>query len=322
MTFSAIIPPLRLVIRRVVAVTAVLAGSACSGSPATSPAPLPLALSCPAGIERPSPGGVGVTITYAPPVAIGGRAPVTTTCTPASGAVFAVGATPVICTAIDGASQRATCGFTARVTATPVLSLTRFLAFGDSLTEGKVSLTLSMLVDSPAHSYPAKLRSLLEARYIDQPIVIINEGFGGERASESFARFSTALSVHRPEVVLLMHGVNDLNSVEDGKVQRAVDSIDELIRTAISQGMKVVVATLPPLGPPKAACPECVGPMNDRLRAMASARGAVLAEVHGAWGNRPGLMGADGIHPTEAGYEVIATAFFEAIRGSLERGPQ
>jgi lysophospholipase L1-like esterase len=29
-------------------------------------------------------------------------------------------------------------------------------------------------------------------------------------------------------------------------------------------------------------------------------------------------MGADGIHPTEAGYEVIATAFVDAIRQVLE----
>jgi lysophospholipase L1-like esterase len=29
-------------------------------------------------------------------------------------------------------------------------------------------------------------------------------------------------------------------------------------------------------------------------------------------------MGADGIHPTEAGYDVIARAFFDAIRTTLE----
>jgi lysophospholipase L1-like esterase len=51
---------------------------------------------------------------------------------------------------------------------------------------------------------------------------------------------------------------------------------------------------------------------------MALARGAVFVDVYAAWGNRSGLMGADGIHPTEAGYEVIAQTFFDAIRKALE----
>jgi lysophospholipase L1-like esterase len=82
--------------------------------------------------------------------------------------------------------------------------------------------------------------------------------------------------------------------------------------------MAVFVASLPPVGPPKGGCPECVEPLNDRVRAMAAAKGAVFVDVYAAWGNRPGLMGADGIHPTEAGYEVIARAFFDAMRATLE----
>ena len=76
---------------------------------------------------------------------------------------------------------------------------------------------------------------------------------------------------------------------------------------------------LPPLGPGgKAACPECVEPYNSLIRRMVSAKGATLVDVHAAWGGRAGLMGADGIHPTEAGYEVIAGAFFDAIKRTLE----
>ena len=192
------------------------------------------------------------------------------------------------------------------------------MAFGDSLTEGKLSLTATLLVDSPAHSYPAKLLALLTGRYTAQPVTVINEGFGGEKASDSFSRYSAALATHRPEVVLLMHGVNDLNGIEDGRVQAVVDSLEDHVKQARNRGMTVFVASLPPLGPPKGSCPECVIPLNGRLQSMAASRGAVFVDVHGAWDNRPGLMGADGIHPTEAGYEVIATAFFDKIRQTLE----
>ena len=193
------------------------------------------------------------------------------------------------------------------------------MTFGDSLTEGKISLTLTTLVDSPSYSYPAKLLRLLTERYTGQEIIMLNEGFGGERADQSSERFASALSRHHPEVVLLMHGVNDLNGAEDGRVRSAGDAVEDMVKQATSRGVATFVATLPPLGPGrKAGCPECVPPYNDFIRLMAGRRGATLVDVHQAWGGRAGLMGADGIHPTEAGYEVIAAAFFEAIRRTLE----
>ena len=319
MAFAPIILPFR---RRglcaAVALTA-LVWAGCGKTP-TSPPPGPSAVNvtCPVSLETTSFGGAAVPVTFATPVAFGGTAPITVTCSPASGSTFPVGTTPVSCAATDAAAQRATCGFTVAVKGQPVLSHTRFLAFGDSLTEGKLSLTADLLVDSPQHSYPAKLLALLVERYPTQPITIANEGFGGEKVTESLSRFNAALSTHRPESVLLMHGVNDLNGTETGKVQTTADGIEDLVKAARSRGMTVFVASLPPVGPPKGGCPECVEPLNDRLRAMAAAKGAVFVDVYATWGNRPGLMGADGIHPTEAGYEAIARAFFEAIRATLE----
>ena len=260
---------------------------------------------------------------YVTPVPSGGAAPVSVSCSPAAGAAFPIGATTVTCTATDRDGRNAACGFAVTVRAIPTITATRFLAFGDSLTEGKLSLTLDRLIDSPAHSYPAKLLRLLSDRYSSQQIVVINEGFGGERVDESRSRFRAALSQHRPQAVLLMHGVNDLNGTATGKVQAAVDGLEELIKEGRDAGVAVFVATLPPLGPgPKAGCPECVEPFNERLARVAAAKQATLVDVYAAWGGRTGLMGADGIHPTEAGYEVIAAAFFEAIRRVLEQSPQ
>jgi len=247
---------------------------------------------------------------------------VNVTCTPNSGTLFNPGTTTVSCVAADSAGHNATCGFSVNVSAVPQLGVTRFMTFGDSLTEGKLSLTLSQLVDSPAFSYPAKLLAKLTERYSAQPITMLNEGLGGERAVDSVGRFKTALSADHPDAVLLMHGVNDLNAVGDGRVQAAVDALEEMVKAARQNNLATFIATLPPLGPGgKASCPECVDPFNDRVRSMASAKGAVLVDVNAAWGGRTDLMGADGIHPTEAGYEVIAGAFFEAIRRTLERAP-
>ena len=264
-------------------------------------------------------GGAAVPVNYSAPVVSGGTGQVNVTCNPATGALFPAGATPVTCAAQDASGRQASCTFGVNVSAVPRLAKTRFLAFGDSLTEGKLSLSLTLLIDSPAHSYPAQLLRRLTERYTGQEITLINEGFGGELAAESLNRLNGALSTHRPEAMLLMHGVNDLNGTSDGLIQITVDALEELTKAAQQRGATAFVATLPPLGPGgKAGCPECVEPLNERIESMAAAKRAVLVDVHAAWGTGSGLMGPDGIHPTAAGYEVIAGAFFEAIRRTLE----
>ena len=263
--------------------------------------------------------GEPVPVSFTAPVAVGGTAPVSVTCSPTSGATLPLGTHQVTCNAEDTRGQRATCGFAVTVRAIPRLERTRFLTYGDSLTEGKLSLTVSLLVDSPSHSYPAKLTTLLRDRYTSQDITVFNEGFGGERASESYPRFRGALSTHRPEAVLLMHGVNDINATLLPGIQGTANAIEELIKESVRSGHATFVATLPPLGPgPKAFCTDCVEPLNDLIRDLAAAKGAVLVDVYAAWGDRTDLMGADGIHPNEAGYQVIAEAFFAAIRRHLE----
>ena len=317
---SIILPFSRRAAALVSAVSLVFVG--CGSSPTSPPGPRPLALTCPANADVSSPSGAPVPVTFVAPVTSGGTTPVAVTCTPASGTTFTFGNTPVACTATDNAGVNATCSFGVTVTAIPELTRTRFLTFGDSLTEGKLSLTVSMLVDSPSHSYPAKLARLLTERYTSQQPVVLNDGFGGELAASSPSRLAEAIDEHRPEVILLLHGVNDLNSSATGVVQSTVDAVEELVKQALQSGATTFVATLPPLTPGgKASCPECVEPLNERIRTMAAAKGAVLVDVHRAWGDRPGLMGADGIHPTEAGYQVIAEAFFEAIKKTLEKAP-
>ena len=288
--------------------------TACGGSSPTAPPP-GLSVVCPSNQEASTIANAPVELRYPAPVASGGAQPVTVSCSPSPGARFPAGGSTVTCTAVDAAGATASCGFSVNVLNIPQLSKTRFMAFGDSLTEGKISLTPSLLVESGPQSYPAKLQKLLMERYTSQQITMLNEGFGGEKVSESFSRFGAALSTHHPEVLLLMHGVNDLTG-EDGRVQTAANAVAELLAGARDQNVTAFVATLPPLGPPKAACPECVVPYNNLIREIAGRRGATLVDVYQVW--RPELMGADGIHPTEAGYDVIAHAFFEAIRRTLE----
>ena len=96
------------------------------------------ALTCPAPQSAQSLGGATV-VSYPSPVATGGKAPLQPiACSPSSGAAFPIGTTGVACSVADALQRSASCAFTVTVLPpAPRLSVTRIVAFGDSITEGK-----------------------------------------------------------------------------------------------------------------------------------------------------------------------------------------
>jgi Fibronectin type III domain len=74
-----------------------------------------LSISCPSPVLT-SPDGKPISVTLTPRVS-GGVAPVSTSCSPASGSPFSVGTTSFACTAVDAAQQKASCNSTVVVAA-------------------------------------------------------------------------------------------------------------------------------------------------------------------------------------------------------------
>jgi lysophospholipase L1-like esterase len=277
---------------------------------------------CPADIEHESPSDVPVEVHYDPPPTTGGgRPPVGFTCTPPSGSAFAVGTTTVNCAATDAAAQSATCAFQVTITAAPRLSLTTFLAFGDSLTEGKVSVGLTLLA-GPPESYPSKLQIQLAGRYRNQTIVVVNAGVSGEQAVEGARRLPGVLGSFRPEVLLLMEGTNDLFHWRDEGIPRAIPALESMIREARGRGVHVLLATVPPqrTGGARDDVAQLVPALNREVRALASREGVPLVDVFAAMDGQPHLIGSDELHMTEQGYEFMAGVFLEAIKTTLEVG--
>jgi hypothetical protein len=69
---------------------------------------MPLSIECPARKTVMAPNGRQVKVNYVPTV-LGGAGPVSTVCTPPSGSFFAVGTTPIVCTAIDARRVSESC---------------------------------------------------------------------------------------------------------------------------------------------------------------------------------------------------------------------
>lgn len=310
------------------AVCALAAGAAsCGGESSPLPLPIPtptvnaLVLSCPADVQVQSPDGQPVVVPLPLAAAAGGAPPIQLV----SGAPerFPVGQTTVSYTATDSVGQNGSCTFQVTVLAPlpiPKLSVTKFLAYGDSLTEGKTSLANGILVLTLPTAYTFSLQDLLARRYVTQAFSVVNEGYGGETTRDGVVRLPGTLSTMRPEVMLLMHGANDLLNLGSSGVAAAVENMGVMTRQAQGAGASVLVANLPPQipGSRRGTAADVVPVFNDGVKQMSSQERAVLVDVFGAFQGDLSLVGPDGLHLSEAGYQRVAQAFFDAIKATFE----
>jgi lysophospholipase L1-like esterase len=303
-----------------------IGAAGCSNPSAPAPPPPPPALpamACPPDVRVSVVAVSSTVVEYAPPVATGGAPPVTTTCTIASGTTFPLGTSDVICTGTDSLSRSAQCVFRVTVDRTPVLKGTTILAFGDSITEGAVSPPAepTVLEVDLLNNYPTLLQAALAERYTSQTITVINAGVGGESVTrEGEDRLERLLSEHRPDVLILLEGVNDLNQNVDP------DLVSEALRRSVRRARDedvalVLVSTLLPgvegrIKPPN---PVLVQALNTEIRWWAGTEGVTLVDSYHVFNPMKELLiGVDGLHPTVDGYRKMAETFFEVLRSQFE----
>jgi len=176
-------------------------------------------------------------------------------------------------------------------TATPLSISGRIVALGDSLTEG-FGVDLS-------EAYPAQLEHRLqEAGYGYE---VINAGVSGETSSGARSRLSWVLTLE-PDVVILMTGGNDgLRGIDPAVT---AENIDAMVTELMAQGIRVVLIGM-----------EMIQNMGDVYTSAFRAVYPTVAKSHGIIfvpsqfeafiEAGPGLLQADGIHPTAEGYGIL-----------------
>lgn len=200
-----------------------------------------------------------------------------------------------------------------------VLRTPRILAFGDSITFGSHS-RYGLPTDRNHASYPSQLAALLRARYPQQTISMANLGIPGETADDGRRRLGAAIDTVQPDLLLLLEGINDLKG--GGDPVSVTNDIEDMVDIARSKGVEVLIATLTPISstadPTGVVTPKLLT-VNNRLSDVAKVYSLTApVNLYNAMVGNVSLLGADGLHPTDDGYEVMAHTFFDAIRQRFE----
>ena len=158
----------------------------------------------------------------------------------------------------------------------------------------------------------------MAARYANQIIEVENAGQPAEAAADGMLRFPGVVHVFSPEVVVLLHGVNDVGFFGLRSVSRVAEYVNAMARDARFAGAEVVLSTLPPNRPGgfRATDPPVIAAYNTALRDVARGEGALLVDFEREVDIS--FIGLDGLHPTEAGYARMAEVLFPAIRRRYE----
>src|SRR3954470_2950350 len=190
-------------------VTLALLATACGGK-STGPTPVvnPPQITCPADVTIRGVNAGSQNVPFDLPTTSGGTAPVAVTCARAPGTSFPLGTTSVSCTASDAAGRQSSCAFNVTLTGVTI-SVTRYDAVGDSLTEGENGRIVPFFLDTPS-AYPTRLQAAFDSAYPGQGVVVINRGVSGESAERTADDLRGNLSADRPGAVLVLTGYNNL----------------------------------------------------------------------------------------------------------------
>jgi lysophospholipase L1-like esterase len=183
----------------------------------------------------------------------------------------------------------------------------QYLAFGDSITRA----------DGPfdTRAYPAKLQARLVAHFGDA--LVRSRGAESTNSYEAVERLER--NMQSDAYVLILYGTNDwhIPECQDAPPCQTVENLRLVVRRVKAAGSLPFLATLTPANP--AIVPgrnQWIATVDSGLKAMAREEGAFLVDLNLAFQNQGGDLSrffVDDVHLNEAGHEVIATGFFEAI---------
>ena len=163
------------------------------------------------------------------------------------------------------------------------------LAFGDSLTYGSGA--------SQNADYPAILSALSSHE-------IINAGIPGEISREGLNRLPDLLDKHQPELLILIHGANDI--LRRIPQQQISDNLKQMIYEARQRNIKVVLLGVPEFNLFLLSSAELYQQVADEQKVPIDLE--TLPKILST-----NSLKSDAIHPNNEGYRLMAENIYNLL---------
>lgn len=166
-----------------------------------------------------------------------------------------------------------------------------YVAMGDSITAGGAS-------------WPAGLSTMLGKS-------VVNEAGGGEMSGDGAAQAGSVLTRYQPGYLLILYGANDV--IMGSSSSSIADNLRHMADVAYANQTIPVIATLTPMTEVHSIFNGSVQAANAAIVQMGNDNGIAIVRLDEAFGDGTGYLESDGLHPNDAGQQLIAQAFFDTL---------
>jgi lysophospholipase L1-like esterase len=176
----------------------------------------------------------------------------------------------------------------------------RVVFYGNSITEGWAPLFPVMFPGKP----------------------YVGRGISGQTTPQLLVRFRQDVVALKPRVVVILAGTNDIaGNTGPSSLEMIADNLASMTEIAKANGIRVVLCSVLPVydypwKPGLQPAPKIVA-LNAWMSGYAGSVGAGYVDFHSAMkdgrGGLPPELAKDGVHPTEAGYRIMARLLEQAI---------
>jgi lysophospholipase L1-like esterase len=163
----------------------------------------------------------------------------------------------------------------------------------------------------------------------------INRGISGQTTPQMLIRFRPDVIALRPKVVVILAGTNDIaGNTGPATLEAIEDNLASMAELARANGIRVVLASLLPvcdyIKPQTPRRPtEKILAVNAWMKDYAAKNGFIYLDYYSAMLDDNKMLKqeltSDGLHPNDAGYEIMAPlaekAIVAALRGASSVAP-
>ncbi len=155
----------------------------------------------------------------------------------------------------------------------------------------------------------------------------VNRGISGQTTPQMLVRFRPDVIALKPKVVVILAGTNDIaGNTGPMTLEQIEDNFMSMAELARANGIRVVLSSVMPVcdyikPQTERRPPETIVRLNRWLKDYGERNGAVYLDYYSAMLDGKGMLKQeltfDGLHPNDAGYEVMGPLAEKAIGQAL-----